>query len=190
MVKPRSLRIRLKEEVEKVSPAAADDPAALAEPLAAGDTLSLREISLRRLTALKEKHDAGDKPALIGAITICARAGMPLPPWVSEAWIAADSRIKDYGAKSWDDVFGVPHPKGRHIETARRHLELAIEVYERVEEIKREEPATPVDAALFERVGQEHCIGKTTCETLYYKQREALEAFDEAMDAAAAYWRR
>jgi hypothetical protein len=101
---------------------------------------------------------------------------LPIPAWLTLAYLQAFRDIYQYRAKSWDDVFGKPHPKGTHLDAKRQEWEKSILVYHRVKEILRNEPGTPIDGYLFERVGREFGIGgKTLTEKYYYSWKNELE---------------
>jgi hypothetical protein len=61
-----------------------------------------------------------------------------------------------------------------HIAKARQRRQLRFQIYNRVQAIPRSE-RTPIDEALFERVGDEFDIGKTLCNKLYYQAKKLSE---------------
>jgi hypothetical protein len=65
--------------------------------------------------AERRPFDRGDKPALHRAISVCAKAGIPLPSWCAEAFICADE-IK-------------PHKKGEHVREKAKEEEWRSRVY-------------------------------------------------------------
>jgi hypothetical protein len=100
---------------------------------------------------------------------------MPIPIWVQIGFVMSYKRIMEYKAESWDDVFGRAHKKGIHLESARKKREMMISVYMRVEQIRKEEPSTPIDDGLFERVSEELEIGgKTLAKECYYAIKKFL----------------
>lgn len=117
---------------------------------------------------LRAKFEAGNERALMLAIRNCAEYGVPLPEWVSAAYIKAYDAVSGAVVKSWDDVFGVPYPKGTQLAALRKRRRLRFAVRVAVAEILREHPQTPIDEALFERVGEMFSIGKTLASDLYY----------------------
>jgi len=122
---------------------------------------------------LKELHTlyfTGDTTALMDALFSCSLNSLPLPRWLEMAFLAAYRKVRHYKAKSWDDVFGRPHPKGTHLRTKDQERKYALRVFFRIEQIRRDEPHTAIDGAIFERVGKEFGIGgKTLTEEYYYK---------------------
>lgn len=131
-----------------------------------------RWIGAGELQGLYEIYRKGNKAAVIEALYVCSLNSLPIPRWCEMAYLSAYRKIKHYKAKSWDDVFGRPHPKGTHLETKKQEREFAFKVYNRIEQIKRDDPSTPIDGYLFERIGREFGIGgKTLTEGYYYKEK-------------------
>jgi hypothetical protein len=125
------------------------------------------------LEILKEIFDGGNKWPLLYAIHQCLLLKRPLPEWLRLAFLDAYDSATGYEIKSWDDAFGRPHPKGAHIEKQKRHLKLRYVIVQRVEELRSE---MPVDKKLFEKIGKELGIGRsTTVSDIYHEQRRQLE---------------
>ncbi len=128
---------------------------------------------------LRELYDIflkGKKGAIIEALYICSLNSLPLPYWCELAFLDAYRDVRQYRSKSWDDVFGVPHEKGTHLDTKKEQREKRFLVYKRIEEIKEQNPGIPIDGHLFETVGRELGIGsKTKIETMYYKEKKFRE---------------
>lgn len=126
------------------------------------------------LEALRRQHEGGHKTALFAAIRECANHDMPLPLWASKAFIHGYDRVVDGHANSWDDAFGRPHPKGVHLAAYRKRRKLRFLVWKKIRDILNREPETPIDEALFEKVGDEVGAGKTLVSDLYYKTKAML----------------
>lgn len=139
----------------------------------------LREITSQHLSELEQSYiDTGDGAIILEALYVCFLRDMPLPEWVQKAYLSAYRKVRQYGAGSWDEVFGRPHPKGTHLSAKRERWEKQEQVYFRVKEILKNEPETPIDAALFERVGRELGVGsKTKTEDIYYEVKKKQESF-------------
>lgn len=75
-----------------------------------------------------------------------------------------------YTAKSWDDIFGKPLEKGERLGTRIKRLELALPIYERVEEAKR--LGHPVNKELFEDIGKKLGVSGTVASDIYYETRK------------------
>jgi hypothetical protein len=121
------------------------------------------------LRELYDQHKGGDKAAILHGLFLCIVNDLPIPRWCAEGFFTAIQDVVEYRAKSWDDVFGRPHPKGTHLEALRKRLEYVAEVRSRIRNLKETNPEIAIDAALFERVGKEFGIGgKTLTEEYYY----------------------
>ncbi len=120
------------------------------------DELTLEEESeLHRLA-----YEAGDKVALLWMMRHCHYMHWPVPEWAWEAFLDALDRVEKGNARSWNDVFGEPHPRGRHLRTAQlEHRKFAIFLCVR-QYVERE--GARIDEALFERVGRETGLGGAT----------------------------
>lgn len=140
-------------------------------PHAMGRGPFFRWVGAQELKEVFEIHKQGNKNAITEGLFVCTFYSLPMPKWLEMAYLGAYRAIRHYKKKSWDDVFGRPHPKGMHLETKRQESEKPFLVYKRIEQIKNEDPATAIDGALFERVGKEIGIGgKTLTESYYYKE--------------------
>ena len=136
-----------------------------------------RWLGASELRELYETYRSGDSTAIIEALYVCSLNSLPIPRWCEYSFLASYRKVRRYKAKGWNDVFGRPHPKGTHLETKKQELEKSLLVYRRIKNIKKEDPSTPVDGALFERVGKEFAIGgKTLTEEYYYKWKNRLES--------------
>ncbi|MBP7766835.1 MAG: hypothetical protein KA113_16735 [Syntrophaceae bacterium] len=125
----------------------------------------------QELKDIFQSYRAGNMNSILEAFHICSLNSLPIPRWCEMALMAAYRKVKFYRAKSWDDVFGHPHPKNIHLATKQQEREKPPLVYRMIEQIKRSEPSTPTDGALFERVGRILGIGgKTLTEEYYYKE--------------------
>ena len=72
----------------------------------------LEAMALKGGDRLKRRFDSGDKGALLSAVFDCANAGIPLHKWAAAAFQDAYVDVKvNLRHASWDDVFGLPHPK-------------------------------------------------------------------------------
>lgn len=135
-----------------------------------------RWIGAGELQGLYELYQKGNKAAVVEALYVCSLNSLPIPRWCEMAYLSAYRKVRQYKAKSWDDVFGRPHPKGIHLETMRQEREFALRIYHRIKEIKRDDPLTPIDGYLFESIGREFGIGgKTKTEGYYYKWKNYFE---------------
>jgi len=125
------------------------------------------------LRILQKRSKNGDKSALLDAIYYCCLMKRPLPEWLRRAFLTAYNTKTGYEIKSWDDAFGQPHPKGKHVDRERLKFKLRHILVQRVEELQSE---MPIDKKLFEKIGKELGIGgSTTISDIYYEERRQLK---------------
>lgn len=130
----------------------------------------------QELMELCESYHAGDKGAVLKALHVCFFKHLPIPRWCEVAYLGAYRSVKFYNAKTWGDVFGSPHPKGSHISTKKQETDYSFRVYDRIRQIKEDDPSIAIDGWLFEKVGKEFGIGgKTLTEEYYYKWKNYFE---------------
>ena len=136
-----------------------------------------RWVGVQELRELYDIYRTGDSGAITEALFVCALNSLPIPRWCEVAYLEAYRKVRHYKAKSWDDVFGHPHQKGAHLGAKRQEREKGILVYNRIRQIKEDNPSTPIDGYLFETIGKEFAIGgKTLTEGYYYKWKNILES--------------
>lgn len=109
--------------------------------------------------------------ALLAAIRECANHDLPMPEWVSHAYIRAYDMVLNCKAGSWDEVFGRPYRKGAQLAAMRKRRIKRLAVWNEARRIILSEPETPIDVAFFERIGEKLAIGKTLASELYYEEK-------------------
>ncbi len=135
-----------------------------------------QRIARKNLEELYDSYQAGDKQAVLEAFNGCFIHSIPLPRWCKMAFLSACEEVYTYKAKTWDDVFGRPHPKGTHLGAKREEREMCLLVCNRIRQIKKDNSSIPIDGHLFETVGKEFGIGgKTKTEEWYYKQKNQID---------------
>jgi hypothetical protein len=138
-------------------------------------------VTFEDFSALQRKeYEAGDQTALLPMILICVQDQRPLPDWAGTAFENAYYRALAGEARSWDDVFGKPYPKGKHVHSSSGKLSRAFVVHARVRDYKKK--GVPIDVKLFDRVGRDTGFGgSTVVGKLYYKAEHILRRLrDEA----------
>lgn len=134
-----------------------------------------QRIARVNLEELFHSYQTGDKQALLEAMYGCMMHAIPFPRWCKKAFLSACEDVYTYKAKTWDDVFGHPHPKGTHLAAKREEREKSLHVCKRIQQIKEDDPSIPIDGHLFETVGKEFGIGgKTKTEEWYYKHKDEV----------------
>lgn len=149
-----------------------------------------QKLTAQMVEKLRRKYEGGvddqdreqppDPAALLDAIDFCARAGMPMPRWLAEAWCARYEDWMLFRAKSLDEAFGVSRPKGMHIDGAAQRQRLKARVVLEVLRLHGEEKL-PIDQDLFDRVGKVLGIGGGLVNKIYYKDnpwRDFLPLFE------------
>jgi hypothetical protein len=129
-----------------------------------------RWIDAHDLLSLAATYESTKENGIVlEAIFTCAMNGFAIPVWCAQAYIDAVRKVRHYRAKSWDDVFGKPHPQGTQLEAKKSELYKSPAVYNRVTEIKQRNPETPIDRSLFEKIGKEFGLSGSLAERYYYK---------------------
>jgi hypothetical protein len=132
----------------------------------------------KQLNDLEISFKNGDKSSLMFAIFVCASTGLPLPPWASFAYSNAWADTIVFAKyKSWDAAFGLPYPKGAHLNAIRKERRLKNKVYSSIEDSIN--AGVVVDAALFEAVGKKYGLCKTLASEYYYSVKARVSDFHE-----------
>lgn len=131
-----------------------------------------RFAAMETLAALQPRFAAGEGAALMDALALCARHDITMPAWVARGYLGAYHQVLDCKAKSWDEVFGDPHPKGQHLAARRKKRNLAPAVWSAVREAR--DMGRPIDEALFADIGKQLGLGKTLVAEFYYEMEKTL----------------
>lgn len=124
--------------------------------------------ALHELDAYEKLYES-DPYYLMVAIRVCACSRLVMPEWVLKGYIKAYDTVNNNQARSWDTVFGSPFPKGKSLAAARKKRMTQTSVWNEITLILKLESDTPIDEALFERVGKKFNIGKTLTSEYYYE---------------------
>ncbi|MXS84490.1 hypothetical protein ABO04_00825 [Nitrosomonas sp. HPC101] len=135
--------------------------------------------ALHQLDIFEEAYKK-DPFYLMQAIGVCALHGLPLPPWAVNAYLKGYNKIADAESKSWDEVFGMPYPKGVRLSVLRKERRFKHAVYDEISRIKKSQPKVAIDDDLFEKVGKKFGLGKTLTSEYYYAVKPWREIFKEA----------
>lgn len=130
-----------------------------------------------RVESLRSSIDKGDGFAVLAAIRICLNHGLVGPEWLSYAFNQRYDQVLNCRAASWDapKAFGKPYKKGTHLNALRKRREKCFAVLNDINEIRAREPSTPIDKALFERVGKQLGLGGTLTEEYYYHAKNIVD---------------
>lgn len=143
---------------------------ALMEPYDPGDDILMspgfRWSMAQRVLDRRSQIDGGDGRALLESIRDCGEYQLTIPPWLAALFSQAIRKVAAYEARSWDDVFGKPHPKSIRLEDQAARHRLGPVVAYAVLRAHRDD-LKPLDDGLFEEIGERFNIGKTKCSELY-----------------------
>lgn len=130
----------------------------------------------RKVESLRSSIENGDGFSVLAAIRICLNHGLVGPEWLSYAFNRRYDQVLNCRAASWDapKAFGKPHKKGTHLNALRKRRGKCFAVLNAVNEIRAREASTPIDKALFERVGKRLGLGSTLTEEYYYHAKNIL----------------
>ena len=127
----------------------------------------------------RRRFEAGDKTALLDAVDLCARSGLVMPVWLTEAYCAAYTEWATYGVRSLDEAFGVDHiRKNRKLPDLQERKSLKAAVVVEVNRLRQE---MPIDEHLFDRVGAELNIPMGQARDIYYDETNHWRQFNEAI---------
>jgi len=127
--------------------------------------------ALHRLRDLEEEYQLdGSGFVVLAAVRVCANHALVMPEWVAQAFINSYDKVLNARAGSWDDAFGRPYPKGKHLNTARRSRVLPIAVYLEGKRILADKQST-IDDDFFEDLGSKFGLSKTIANEMYYEGR-------------------
>lgn len=133
-----------------------------------------RWLGAQELKECYNAYKAGKAAAIIEALYSCSINSLPIPRWCEMAYLAAYRKVRHYKAKSWDDVFGKPHPKNIKISAKADERVKSLGVYNRVKQILDKNPSKPIDRFLFGEAGKDFAIGDSLAEKYYYKWKKRL----------------
>lgn len=134
----------------------------------------MRRLAVESLDREREHFEAGDPSAIMRAMRICADFDLSMPAWLAHAFIAASDQVNAHKAKSWDDVLGAPHPKGKHLAAMRKKRDKGFAAWLAVT-VAHEQHGRPIGEALFAEVGKELALNKTLVSELYYERKAKYE---------------
>ena len=131
--------------------------------------------ALNEIKKCKITYDSGNKFSLMYAIKLCAEHKVAMPEWVAEKYIEAIQTLEAGRETSYDKVFALPYPKGKHVKNIHERTITRMKVWGCVRQTKIDNPNIAIDIGLFEQVGEMFGIGATLVSKYYYKTKEELE---------------
>lgn len=107
--------------------------------------------------------------ALLEAMTIIARQGLVMPPWMAETYIRCFLKIQRLEVSTLDEAFG--HKPMKRLAAGRQRRKLIPTISKLLMEALQKDPTRAIGKDLFEEIGQMPGIGKsaTFVEEAYYE---------------------
>jgi hypothetical protein len=127
----------------------------------------MAKLTARLVEQCRERFEAGDPAALLDAVDLCARAAMPMPLWLAEAFCERFNRWERFEAETLDAAFDVERPTGKHLGKRKDRERLRHAVVFEVE--RRHRDGAKINDMLFEDIGQEFKIGRSKANKIYYE---------------------
>lgn len=145
-------------------------------------------VALRSLDEMKITFEGGDSFTLMRAIRLCANRDLVMPDWVQRGYIQAFDKVNNYRAKSWDEVFGKPLPKGANLNALRKKREKSIlvlnqiqrrigrnQILDKTTQDWKSDPLVSIDDELFRDVGIQFGLGVTLTKEYYASEKKRLK---------------
>ncbi|WBQ11442.1 hypothetical protein L2D01_06580 [Hyphomonadaceae bacterium ML37] len=126
-------------------------------------------------TALREQWQNGDGKALLYAVRDALAWNRPVPDWAREAFITSVDDVVQERVRSWDQAFGAPFEKGKHLKEGRTHDEIAC--YLTGQRILSEDKKMKTDKGLFEAIAEFLNVSPSYAERRYYDGKRRLEPY-------------
>jgi hypothetical protein len=137
------------------------------EALAAGPEAYKKWSASSMLEAYEASWREGDAEVVIRALTLCAKNGFPLPPWLAGSVCEAIRKWSFYEAGTLDEALGVGRPKNTRMNSRKKAIKLSTDVPVLV--MRYQKQGYKMDNALFEMVGKELNVSASTARDSYYE---------------------
>lgn len=141
-----------------------------------------RFVANEQIQIEKIRFESGIRRALLSAIRLCAQYKLPLPDWVSDAFIEAHNLVNSCRSISWDEAFGKPYP-GRQLDALRKRRLHAFPLYFQAVQLHR--AGASIGPGLFEALGNLHGVSKTRASNWYYEE-EKKHRFSKMLTSSLA----
>jgi hypothetical protein len=136
--------------------------------------------ALNDLESEHKKFEAGDKGALLHAVALCAWHDLVMPDWVANEYIQNYKKVVSGEFRSWDEVFGVPHPN-TDLKAMRLREERLPEVLFAIKSAVLDE-GLAIEPGLFEVVGKRLSIGGRQVREFWYGEHPWAILMKESVD--------
>jgi len=136
----------------------------------------------KHLDSIRKEFELGDVYALFRAIAFCGNEKTAMPEWAVQALHDGMKKYAKYEVAKFDEAFGFPSLKGKHLDRKREKKRYQFAVYQRVNEYLG--AGWKIGNLLFDTVADEFSqegfkIGKTKVWEYFDEMRDADKAFQE-----------
>ena len=124
------------------------------------------KLTARLVELCRERFEAGESAALLNAVDLCARSGLPLPLWARQAFCDRFVDWALYRAPTLDAAFGVTRPARAKIGALARREAKRAHVVSQVVDLHL--AGVPLDERLFAQVGEALRLSGGTVKSIFY----------------------
>lgn len=124
-----------------------------------------------------EKYCKEDKFYLFKAMALCAHHGLPMPEWVSKAFLSGFCKITLAQVEnSWDAAFGRPYREGSKMPRLEEQRRLKFRVYDEVVKLRAKHPDLAINSYLYDCLSRKLGIGRDVVVSLYKSVKSLVES--------------
>jgi len=136
--------------------------------------------TLHKLIQYEKAYRSGVNNALLLAIKKCLESQLVVPEWAAVEFVRKFDLVDTLEVTSWDDAFGRPYKKGMTASARKKQERLAPIVLQKVVDNYCSESPQPINAILFEEIGEPLGISRSTAEN-YYKYARDKDWFADSI---------
>ncbi len=118
---------------------------------------------------------SGNPGILMLVIAAAIHRGEPAPKWAADAFVEKVISARGYNVKSWDDLFGAPHPPGYRPDAHRKYRHKSPMIVVAVRHFRNE--GCSLEEAL-EHAARLNNVSASTARDYYYRFKRELEDLD------------
>lgn len=127
--------------------------------------------ALQRLERLKDEFaETGDGFVILAGVRICANHDLIMPEWLSRAFIKQYDKVLTVQVGSWDDAFGRPLPKGKHLTATRKRREMPVRVWMTARQMESEGWSSH-NTEFFDELGRRCGVNRSDAQEYYVTGR-------------------
>ena len=174
-------------------PHAATEAEALAEASRVGD----KRPYLQWYTASQlERHREHFLKKPLEGIAACVQAGIVAPGWLASEFSRCMTFAAEKPARSWDEVFEPPIPKGRHVGKVHEIEAKRFKVLDAIQRMVFRQPPPPfgrqpaIDALFWDEVSDISGVGSKRAEQIYAEAvRDGHQTIQQMRESWERSWR-